>query len=347
MWFILSSGDNWWGTHRAHTLRNPNFSVTIWEIGICERESPKSSFFIVSSSCNVKRRSSLTSVRIVLTDLSITTFGLLVCDSSCTSCRPSRNSWHHFFNTCTLIISLPYTPVCCLWISTVLVFFTDKTVSLHEVHTRTRMWWWTLQEVQRASVECCRAKCRACRDGYTLSHFQILMNSVAVTRLFHGTGTPGTVMDTAEDAGYRYLVPRCRSRVQQWILQRVQGASAECCRVEGRACSDGCTLSHFQILMNSAAVTRLFHSTDAAGTAMDPAEGAGCRCIIQRCREPCVQQWILQIVQGASAECCRESAARAAKNPRSRIYKTWTSSRKDPHFSHLKCTGLAREFSDL
>ncbi len=37
-------------------------------------------------------------------------------------------------------------------------------------------------------------------------------------------------------------------------------------------------LSHFQILMNSAAATRLFHGAGAASTAMDPAEGAGCFC---------------------------------------------------------------------
>ncbi len=46
----------------------------------------------------------------------------------------------------------------------------------------------------------------------------------------------------------------------------------------------------------------LFYGAGAAGAAMDPAEGAG-----YRCREPYVQQWILQRVQSASAECwCAE-----------------------------------------
>ncbi len=54
-----------------------------------------------------------------------------------------------------------------------------------------------------------------------------------------------------------------------------------------RTCRNGCTLTHFQILMNSATVTRLFHCADAAGAAMDPAEGAEFRC-----RAPYMQQWM-------------------------------------------------------
>ncbi len=44
-------------------------------------------------------------------------------------------------------------------------------------------------------------------------------------------------------------------------------------------------LSHFQILMSPAAVTRIFHGAGSAGAAMDPAEGAGCCCRVPRCRE--------------------------------------------------------------
>ncbi len=42
MRFILCSGNNWWGTHRAHTLWNPKFLVTVQEIDIRESGSPKS-----------------------------------------------------------------------------------------------------------------------------------------------------------------------------------------------------------------------------------------------------------------------------------------------------------------
>ncbi len=50
--------------------------------------SPKLSFIIVSNSRNVNWWSPLSSALIVLTDLSITTFGWPVHDSSCTSCGP-------------------------------------------------------------------------------------------------------------------------------------------------------------------------------------------------------------------------------------------------------------------
>ncbi len=50
--------------------------------------------------------------------------------------------------------------------------------------------------------------------------------------------------------------------------------------------------------MNSAAVTRLFHGAGAAGAAMDPAEGAGCRCRVPRCRGPLQST----MVHGAAAE---------------------------------------------
>ncbi len=81
--------------------------------------------------------------------------------------------------------------------------------------------------------------------------------------------------------------------------------------------------SHFQISTNSAAVTRLFHSAGTAGAAMDPAEGAGCRCIVPRCREPCMQQWILQKVQGAAAE-YRGAGSRACNNGSCRGCFCWT-----------------------
>ncbi len=56
---------------------------------------------------------------------------------------------------------------------------------------------------------------------------------------------------------------------------------------------------------------RLFY--DAA---MDPAEDAGCHCRVPNCREPYVQQWTLQRVQSASAECCRaECHACSGKSP--------------------------------
>ncbi len=98
----------------------------------------------------------------------------------------------------------------------------------------------------------------------------------------------GAAVDSAEGAGCHCRVPRCKRRT----------------------CSNGCTFSHFQILMNSAAVTRLFQSAGPAIAPMDPAEDAG-----YRCREPCVQQRILQRVQGASAECCRaECRARSEKS---------------------------------
>ncbi len=82
----------------------------------------------------------------------------------------------------------------------------------------------------------------------------------------------------------------------------VQDATAECHGAEHRTCSNGSTLSHFQILMNSAAVTLLCHGAGAAGAVcrcrvpryrvplqsaevqgalyatMDPTEGAGCLC---------------------------------------------------------------------
>ncbi len=70
----------------------------------------------------------------------------------------------------------------------------------------------------------------------------------AVTRLFHGAGTAGAAaMDPVEGAGCRCRVPICREPcVQQWILQRVQGASDECCRAEYHACSEKSALSHLQ-----------------------------------------------------------------------------------------------------
>ncbi len=52
--------------------------------------------------------------RIVLTDLSITTFGRPMHDLSCTMHRPSQNSRLHSFTICMLRTSLPYTSVSCL-----------------------------------------------------------------------------------------------------------------------------------------------------------------------------------------------------------------------------------------
>ncbi len=66
--------------------------------------------------------------------------------------------------------------------------------------------------------------------------------------------------------------------------------------------------------MNSAVVTHLFHDAGAASAAMDPAEGAECRCGVPRRREAYVQQWILQRVQSASAECCRAKCHAGSEN---------------------------------
>ncbi len=83
---------------------------------------PKSLFIIVSSSQNVKRRSSFSSMRIVLMDFSITTFERLVVHLA----SPLVDSRHHFLTICILMISLPHTSVSYLWISITFVFFTVK-----------------------------------------------------------------------------------------------------------------------------------------------------------------------------------------------------------------------------
>ncbi len=138
MRFVLCPSDNWWGTHRTHTLQNHNFSFTIWEIDICESGSPKSPFIIISSSRNVQRQSSLNSVQIVLTDSSVTTFEKSVHNSLCTSHRPSRKSQHYLLTICMLMKSLPYTSVNCLWISAALVFFVFKNcITARGTHART------------------------------------------------------------------------------------------------------------------------------------------------------------------------------------------------------------------
>ncbi len=88
----------------------------------------------------------------------------------------------------------------------------------------------------------------------------------------------------------------------------------ECHSAERRTCSSGCILSHFQILMNSAAVTPisrcrrrgysdgscrrcrvLLQSAEVQGAVcatMDPAEGTGSFCWMLPCRVPCVQRKI-------------------------------------------------------
>ncbi len=117
----------------------PKF-VRIREIDIRESGSPKSSFIIVSSSCNVKWRSSLSSAWIVLTDLSIITFKrpmwLVVHFVS----PLAKNSRHHFLTICMLITSLPYTSVRCLWISSALIFFAVKNcITVRGAHVGTYM----------------------------------------------------------------------------------------------------------------------------------------------------------------------------------------------------------------
>ncbi len=133
----------------------------------------------------------------------------------------------------------------------------------------------------------CVAFCRAAQCGRTLKITWHAFLTQLLKYLLYSSEQPSSTVDmvksaavdSTEGAGCHCRVPWWRaSFVQQWFY------------------------SHFQILMNSAVVTRLFHDVGAAGAAMDPAEGAGCRCRVPRCREPCVQQWILQ---SASAECCR------------------------------------------
>ncbi len=140
MWFLLCSGDNWWRTHCVHTLQNSSFSITIWEIDIHESESPKLLFVIVFSSRNVKRRSSLSSEQIVLTDSSATIFGQPA-RNSCSSHHPSWNSQHLFLTICTPMMSLQYTSVSCTWIQPHAYFSPLKIVSLQGVHMRTRTRW--------------------------------------------------------------------------------------------------------------------------------------------------------------------------------------------------------------
>ncbi len=61
------------------------------------------------------------------------TFGRPMRDS-CTSCRRSWNSWHHFLTICTLMTSLS----CACEFQQYSYFLPLKTVSLHKVHTQTR-----------------------------------------------------------------------------------------------------------------------------------------------------------------------------------------------------------------
>ncbi len=126
MRFVSCSGDNWWGTHFARTLQNPNFSFTIREIDICESGSPNHRSLLFPACIMLNNGSSVSSVQIVLTDLSLTTFRWPMRDSSCSLCYPSQNSQHHFLTICMLMMSLAYTLVSCLWISTTLVFFDIK-----------------------------------------------------------------------------------------------------------------------------------------------------------------------------------------------------------------------------
>ncbi len=109
---------------------------------------------------------------------------------------------------------------------------------------------WTTKSDGRHSKRCGGRFCRGfrvpwCRVShvqqwmYSLSCLQILMNSAAMNHLFHGVYAASAAMDPAEGAGCHCRVPRCRkSYVQQWILQKVQSASTECCRAECCECSE-------------------------------------------------------------------------------------------------------------
>ncbi len=113
------------------------------EIDIHECGSSKLSFIIVSSSRNVKGWSLLSSVWIVLTDSSDTTFKRPVQNWSCTSHCPSQNSRHRFLIICMLWhhYHTPRAAVCEFQSHS--YFSPLKTVPLHVVHSRTRMQWVT------------------------------------------------------------------------------------------------------------------------------------------------------------------------------------------------------------
>ncbi len=120
MRFVLCSDNNWWGTHCAQTLWNPNFSVTIREIDIHESGSSKLVFIIVSSSRNDKRRSLLNSMQIVLmADNCVAPRGTLGITSS-----PFVCSWrHHHIPWSAVYEFQPH------------LFFALKTVSLYGVYS--------------------------------------------------------------------------------------------------------------------------------------------------------------------------------------------------------------------
>ncbi len=109
---------------------------------------------------------------------------------------------------------------------------------------------------------------------------------------------------------------------------RVPLQSATCFGAERHTCSNGCTLSHFQILMNWAAVSCLFH-----GAAMAPAESAEDRGTWSHMRNNGFCRGCRVLLLNA-AQC-------AAKNSCSRIYKLSTSNLKDSHISHPSSVGLA------
>ncbi len=111
------------------------------------------------------------------------------------------------------------------------------------------------------------AECRTCSNGCTLSHFQILMNSAAVNRLFHGAGAAGAAMDLVKGAGCRNRVPRCRVPMQS---TEVRGAAAG---YRGAGCR--CRVSWYRAPLRS---------TGVQGVAAEY-RGAGCRCRVPMCRE--------------------------------------------------------------
>ncbi len=133
----------------------------------------------------------------------------------------------------------------------------------------------------------------------------------------------GAAVDSAEGAGCRCQVPLCRAfYVQQWMysLSLISKYELGCSdppisRCRRRGCSNG-SCRRCRVPLRST-----------------------------MCREPYVQQWILQRVQSASAECGRaECHACSEKSALSHLQPS-TSNLEDSHFSHPTCAGLLLRFA--
>ncbi len=112
-----------------------------------------------------------------------------------------------------------------------------------------------------------------------------------------------------EGAGCHCIVPQCRALyMQQWIysisfpnFNELSNCNPSVSRCRCHVCSDeSCRRCRVPL-----------QSTQVQGAAAEY-QGAGCRCRVPRCREPCIQQRILQRVQGASVECCCACSGKSA-----------------------------------